>query len=64
MASPEQIGEWLNEEMKVERPAGDGLTADAELSALVAQLHVERQMGEMEEMEHVSEVFLFNTNLT
>ena len=54
MASPEQIGDWLNEEMNIERPSGDRLTTDAELNALVAEKHVERQMGEMEEIEHVS----------
>ena len=53
MASPEQIGEWLNEELNIERPVGEGRTAGVQLNDLVPEQHTERSMGDMEEIQQV-----------
>ena len=53
MASPEQIGEWLNEELNIERPVGEGGTVGVQLNDLVPEQHAERAMGDIEEIQQV-----------
>ena len=53
MASPEQIGEWLNEESNIERPVGEERTVGVQLNDLVPEQHAERDMGDMEEIQQV-----------
>ena len=57
MASPEQIGEWLNEELNIERPVGEGGTVGVQLNDLVPEQHAERAMGDIEEMQQVFSFF-------
>ena len=60
MASPEQIGEWLKEELSIERPVGESPPAGVQLNDLVPEQHVERNMGDSEEIEQVLFTFLFH----
>ncbi len=54
MASPEEINEWLSEEMHTERPSGTTPTLEAQLSELMADTRsFERTMGNSEIIMHV-----------